>query len=219
VPATDEELVFSGWEALCDRFACPVFFEKSPQVVQHRAALGLLRRWIDQTDYRVRIIGMVRNPLAVMASAEKAFATPPQERQFGWLEGCWNLLEFGEELGQNRFRLFRYEEIIEDPVACFGSICGYIGIEPAEEVGGGVHSASLERWADDPDFTLRLDPTVRQIALELGYAEEDLHNPNAGSAPSMSVRGGRLAGRYKLLKARFFQRFIKPLALATWQRK
>jgi hypothetical protein len=219
VPASDEELVFSGWEALCDRFARPVFFEKSPQVVHHRAALGLLHRWIEQTAFQVKIVGIVRNPFAVMASAEKAFATPPQERQLGWLEGCRNLLEFGEKLGPDRFRLYRYEQIIENPASSFGSVCRYIGIEPADEIGGGVHSSSLNRWADDPNFTLRLDPIVRQMALELGYAEEDLHNPNVGSAPSMSVRGGRLTGRYKLLKARVFQRFVKPLALATWQRK
>ena len=32
VPKDDRRLVFEGWEALCHRFAQPVFFEKSPQL-------------------------------------------------------------------------------------------------------------------------------------------------------------------------------------------
>jgi hypothetical protein len=219
VPAGDEDLVFGGWEALCDRYASPVFFEKSPQVVHHKAALGLLRQWIDQTAFRVKIIGMVRNPLAVMASAEKAFATPPQERQVGWLEGCQNLLEFGDELGPDRFRLYRYEEIIEDPIAGFRSICEFVGVDLSSGIGSSVHTASLRKWEGDPGFILTLEPTARKLARDLGYSEEDLHNPNAGGVGAVPVHRNRQAGRVKLLKARVFQRFLKPLALATWQRK
>ena len=42
-PADDRELVFGGWEALCRHFGTPVFFEKSPQILEQWAALAPAR--------------------------------------------------------------------------------------------------------------------------------------------------------------------------------
>ena len=51
-PADDRTLVFEGWEALCQAYARPVFFEKSPQFLAHWAALSLILEWMQTTRFR-----------------------------------------------------------------------------------------------------------------------------------------------------------------------
>ena len=69
IPKNNRELIFRGWDALCTKFAQPVFFEKSPQFLAHWGSLSLLLDWIETTDYQVKIIGLTRNPMSVMYSA------------------------------------------------------------------------------------------------------------------------------------------------------
>jgi hypothetical protein len=215
VPANDEKLVFEGWEALCERYAAPVFFEKSPQIVHHWAALDLLFHWIERTGFSVRVVGLVRNPLAVMASAAKAFSTPPYERQFGWAEGCRNLMSVGQILGPDRFRMVRYEDLVASPSAEFDALCWFIGVEPSENLGSAVHGQSTRKWIEDPTFTLRLHPSVRRIAGQFGYEDHELENPHGSAVRELA--GGE--ARTRVAAARIFQRWIKPIALGLWQRK
>jgi hypothetical protein len=215
VPTNDEKLVFEGWEALCERYAEPVFFEKSPQIVHHWAALDLLFQWIERTGFSVRVVGLVRNPLAVAASAEKAFSTPPYERQFGWAEGCRNLLSAGQILGPDRFRMVRYEDLVASPSEEFGKLCRFIGVEPDGNLGSAVHAQSTSKWIEDPAFTLELEPSVRRIATRFGYGDEELENPH-GTVVRERVGG---EARIRVAAARVFQRWLKPIALGLWQRK
>ena len=56
IPKDNKQLVFEGWEALCERFARPVFFEKSPQFLAHWSALSLLLEWAQKTQkYKVNL--------------------------------------------------------------------------------------------------------------------------------------------------------------------
>ena len=54
--------------------------------------------WIQRTDFRVRVIGLVRNPHGVLASASKLFLSEGERRQFGWADMHRNLLAFREML-------------------------------------------------------------------------------------------------------------------------
>lgn len=177
IPASDESLVFDGWSALCETFARPVFFEKSPQHIHHWAALRLIHDWIQSTDFRVRIIGLVRNPVSVQYSAWQLFHADPQRRQFGWAQAYRNYLGFRKLLNDDQIHLVRYEDLVSDSASSFRDLCGFIGVGYEPMVGQGVHGDSLSKWRDDARFTLRLDESVGALAATFGYRAEDLFIP------------------------------------------
>ena len=213
IPRDDQALVFDGWEALCRRFARPVFFEKSPQLLAHWAGLSLLWDWIQQTKFRVKIVGLTRNPMAVMYSAFKQFHTDPEKRQFGWLETQKNLLAFQRLLPSDMFLHLRYEDIVAKPQEVFSKTCKFIGIPYHPDVGQGVRPDALSKWKDDPTYTFHLHPVVKQMAFALGYSSEDLENPPKPE-PSRSYRFcQRWAGMYRLTLAHMRYRLINPFLL------
>ena len=176
-PATDEELVIDGWTALCRQFAHPVFFEKSPQHPHHWAALELLLTWIKASEFEVRVIGLVRNPMSVMYSALKLFHTDPGERQFGWAQAYRNILKLEGRLSAGQFCMVRYEDIVRQPAIEFKRLCDFIGIDDDGNLGLSTHRDSVNKWREDAGFTLQLDPQVGEVAQRFGYSEEDVYNP------------------------------------------
>ncbi|VAX11786.1 hypothetical protein MNBD_GAMMA26-1256 [hydrothermal vent metagenome] len=213
VPENDRTLIFHGWDALCERFANPVFFEKSPQILAHWASLSLLYEWMQSTDYKVKIIGLTRNPLSVQYSAYKLFHTDPKKRQFGWLETQKNLLAFQALLPVDSFMHVRYEDIITQHKATFARVCGFIGVSEDHGIGSNVHSQSINKWMDDPRFTIRLDETVKQIAYHFGYTDEDLTNPLKTELPRWQKIRERISGGLSSIPVRLRDRWIKPLLL------
>lgn len=192
VPRSDESLVFEGWEAMCERFARPVFFEKSPQFLAHWAALDLLLEWIGRTEREVRVIGMVRNPMAVQYSARNLFGTDPEHRQFAWLHAYKNLLTFEAVVPTGIYMRVKYEDVASDPQSFFTEIQDFIGVKIASDVGAGVHTGSFEKWRDDAGFRPSLDTAVRRMAEHFGYAPQDFEfsGPKTeGTSPSDTKRG------------------------------
>lgn len=219
VPDDDETLVFEGWEALCRQFARPVFFEKSPQYPQQWAALDFILKWLARTAFDVRFIGLIRNPMAVMYSARELFFTDPFERQFAWAHCYRNLLAMQTMVGNERFHFVRYEELIARPQKIFKEICDYIGIEYSDAVGANVHDHSMQKWRNDPAFTLQLHESVMRMADYFGYREADVYNP---LKPGESLRAKMtryVRGTLKLATARFYYRVVHPLLLKTIRRK
>lgn len=213
VPAGDHDLVFQGWEALCETFAKPVFFEKSPQHIAHWAALSLMLEWIKQTDFRVRVIGLVRNPHGVLASASKLFLSDGERRQFGWADLHRNLLAFRDMLPGESVHLVRYEDILANPVPRFQRILQFIGVSEDPHVGEAVRRSSLEKWRQDPQYCVQLHETVRQIAVHFGFSDEELGNsgktpPSPPQRLAMTCR--RFAARQQ---ARLIDGIVRPLAL------
>lgn len=178
VPADDRALVFEGWEALCDRYAAPVFFEKSPHHLANWAALSLLLEWKARTAFNVKILFLVRNPLAVQYSASRLFGTPAEDRQFGWLETHRNLLALRAMLPPEDSLTLRYEDIVADPARELARIRALAGLPDHPSAGSAINADTAEKWRDDPAFTLALDPAVMQVASILGYSAEELHNPH-----------------------------------------
>jgi len=218
VPDNDRELIFQGWEALCGRFAQPVFFEKSPQFLAQWCSLSLLLEWIQQTDYTVKVIGLTRNPLSVLYSARELFHTDPQQRQYGWLEIQKNLLAFQAMLPAGSYMHVKYEDIITQPVEAFAGICDFIGVEAGASIGTAVHSSSVNKWASDESFTVQLDESVLQVARHFGYSEDELDNPGkmAPSVAGQMVQG--MTGGLQLATVRFRDRIARPLKLWLKQR-
>ena len=207
-PADDRELVFGGWEALCRHFGTPVFFEKSPQILAQWAALSLLLEWIEATEMTVRVVCLVRNPLAVQYSAAQLFLTDPGTRQFAWLNAQRNLLAFRAMLPSHLHTLVRYEDLVARPKETLAELQAFIGVEPHPDVGAEVHATSKERWRQDPRFFLQLDPSVRQLAMHLGYAAHELDNPHL-AAPARTPSRGRL----RLWLNRHRDRAVRPAYL------
>jgi hypothetical protein len=178
-PQDDAALIRDGWEALCHRFAAPVFFEKSPQVLANWAAISLLLDWMETTEFTVKLVGLVRNPLAVQYSSERLFGSLPARRQFGWVEIQRNLLALRQMLSPEQLMILRHEDIIADPTARFTDLCAHVGLEPHPAMGAQVSDRTQDRWREDPDYALALDPAVKQVARALGYSDEELDNPHA----------------------------------------
>jgi hypothetical protein len=213
IPADDRELVFEGWDALCSRYASPVFFEKSPQLPAHWAGLELMLEWIENRDYDVKIIGLIRNPLSVLYSAQKLFHTDPQKRQYGWVSIHENLLKVQKKMASSDFMLCRYEDIIRHPVEEFAKICRFIGVEADSSVGSGVHAGSVNRWESDPFFTVRLDDSVKEMAYRFGYVDDDLINPDKPEPSVLHKLKRKTAGGIRLLFAHVNDRLVKPWRL------
>jgi hypothetical protein len=219
VPDNDEELIFKGWDTLCEKFSQPVFFEKSPQLIHRQDALSLLLQWIKQTDFDVKIIGLVRNPMAVMYSAQKLFKTDPVERQHGWAESCHNLVEFKGNVGSDQFMLVKYEELIMDAAKGFSDVCSFIGVKPNAEMGKDVHARSVDAWKTASEFTLQLEDSVADVAKGYGYSEEELANP--GKTPPTTVQKyfHNVSNKARLIKARIVSWYLKPLYLRFFKKR
>lgn len=214
IPKDDKQLVFEGWEALCDRFAQPVFFEKSPQHLTHWAALSLLLEWVQQTKkYKVKIIGLVRNPLAVQYSAFKLFRSQPNQRQYLWSHIHKNLLAFKSLLDEGQFKLIRYEDIVDTPESTLTAICNFIGIEYDATIAHKIHGNSKTKWNDDPYFTLTLDPAVIQMANTFGYEATILENDNTKKNSTWKLFVWNINTIFLKLKNRILNRFVIPILL------
>jgi hypothetical protein len=177
MPKDDRQLVFEGWNALCEGYR-PVFLEKSPHHIQHWAALQLILEYVNSTDHDVKIVGLVRNPLAMVYSANQRWNTDPEERQFIWMKSYQNLLRFRDALPGKNFMLIQYCDLVDRPAETLKSICEFAEIGYYPEIGSDVHSESIQKWKTDPDFHLKLDARVASFARKFGYDEAELENPN-----------------------------------------
>lgn len=219
IPDDDEKLVFEGWNALCRKYAMPVFFEKSPQHPHHWAALDLMMQWAETDEFDVRFIGLVRNPMAVMYSALELFFTDPEQRQFGWAHCYRNILAVKAMVGKDRFYCIRYEDLISQPKQAFGEVCDFIGVGRYDALGDNVHQNSVTKWKEDPMYTLQLHDSVVRVAMHFGYTEEDLYNPPKTGLTTNERFFRYIRGRLTHAKSIFFDRLIKPVMLKIIHRK
>jgi hypothetical protein len=213
IPKDNKELIFKGWDALCEKYAQPVFFEKSPQHIAHWAALSLLWEWAQQTQFTVKFVGLTRNPLSVQYSAFKLFYTDPQRRQYGWLENQKNLLAFKALVPARNFLSVKYEEMIENPQELFQRVFTFLGLPRHPQSGSGAHQKSLDKWRQDQTFTLQLDPMVAQMAAAFGYTAAELYNPPKPEPSAAYKAKKRARAKYNLFKTRLRDRVVVPLKM------
>lgn len=222
IPIADEELVYSGWNALCNKYARPVFFEKSPQHLHHWASLELIMKWAMTSGYNVRYIGLVRNPMAVMYSAFQLFSTDPNERQYEWVSCNRNMLAMRELVGRECFYTIRYEDIIARPNELFGDIFTFLGLDSCNEVGNKVHNRSLDLWRDDNRYTINLDESVLRVARYFGYQDLDVYNPPKPKMSAVENIRQKIAYTIKHKKGKVYNRYIKimmPKFIRRWKRQ
>lgn len=214
IPKDDKQLVFEGWEALCYRFAQPIFFEKSPQHLAHWAALSLMLEWAQQTKkYKVKIIGLVRNPMAVQYSAFKLFRSLPTQRQYSWLNMHKNLLACKSLLREDQFQLIRYEDIVDTPETTLTEICNFIGVFYDPVMAQKIHGNSKTKWNDDPYFTLTLDIEVTKMANTFGYVASALENYNTKQLSTWKLFVWNIDTMFLKLKNKIINRLLIPILL------
>ena len=212
-PMDDKSLVYEGWEALCTAFAKPVFFEKSPQHLANRGALELMLDWISKTDFDVKIIGLTRNPMAVMYSAKELFHTPPEKRQQGWMEIQENLNWIKGKIKPEQFLHVKYEDMISKARDTFNMVFDFIGVEDDPAIGSTAHPRSLNRWVQDPYFNFRLSDSARAMAADYGYTDEDVFNPEKADPPLSFKVKTKFNGIIRLSIARARDWWIRPLKM------
>ena len=214
IPKDDKQLVFQGWDALCEKFAKPVFFEKSPQHLAHWAALSLLLEWAyGTTKFEVKFIGLIRNPLAVQYSAFKLFRSVPNNRQYGWLNIYKNLLVFKSLSTKNEFFITKYEDIVDDSKKELKAICDFIGIQFDTQMLNEIHGNSLTKWNDDIHFNLKLSPSVIQLAKYFGYTDFQLNNINTKELTYWKNITWNIKTLLMKFKNRIINRIIIPIKL------
>lgn len=212
-----EELIFKGWDRLCDKYADTAFFEKSPQILASPRALELLLKWIRQTTYEVKILVLVRNPLSIMYSAQKLFYTDPVKRQVGWMELMGNLSNFLKEINSDHWKLIRYEDLIEQPEIQFESICNWLRISCNTELGKLSHRDSIEKWKSDKFFDFKLNEEATALANKYGYSIQELENDNKLREPLWARFKRNLIGKIAINIHRFLNRIVKPLKIKMVQ--
>lgn len=181
------------------------------------AALSLMLEWRARTDLRVKLVGLVRNPLAVQHSSQKLFGSRPSVRQFGWAEAYRNLLALRGMLDDEALLLMRHEDIIARPRLEMERLCRFVGIDPDPAMGSQITGETQERWRSDPSFTLELDPATAQIARAFGYGDAELVNPHG--APAEASRRPPLMKPRPLhaIQNRLRDRVVRPARMRRHQ--
>ncbi|MHB1214958.1 MAG: sulfotransferase family protein [Thiobacillus sp.] len=123
----------------------PVFLDKTPR---YYLMLPLLRRALPAA----RIVVLVRNPLAVLASVCETFNRGRfiwYEYWLDWLEGHRCLAQALREGGPNQ-HLVRYEHLVSAPSEVLPRICESLGIQYTDHMISGYQTAQLRGRMGDP---------------------------------------------------------------------
>ena len=204
----DKKMIFDGWEALCDKLAQPVFFEKSPQHLNEWGALSLLLEWINMTKYDVKIIGLVRNPIRVLNSAHNLFGSNPNIRQYRWLNCYKNLILFRSLVKTNQFKLVKYEDILIDPRKNVKDICDFVGINYEASM---IKNIALpESNKNEFSVKFKLHEPIIRLAKYYEYSNDDLEF-NFKEENSSKLKFFRLIFVIRKFKNRLYYRVFVPL--------
>ena len=189
-----EELVFEGWAAICRRYS-PCFVEKSPHHLHHWQALQLMRSAPGRVDgLRHRYVGLVRHPVATLASMWRRWGVDPQRAQWEWVRAYRNLVRLREALG-DELLLVRYEDLVTDQQV-WASVWAHAGLE-GEAPTGWFDERRATAWRERSDLEFRPADPIVELAGELGYpdVERGRWRPSAartfGRARSATTRTAR----------------------------
>jgi hypothetical protein len=217
IPTENKELIFQGWEALCEKYAQPVFFEKSPQIIAHTAALDLLFEWYQQTNFNVKFIFLVRNPMAIMYSAYQLFYSDPNKRQWGWSDLMQNMFKFYDQIGKEDRLWVKYEDMVKEPEMFFRNTLNFIGLTYFDYVGKDAHRKSINKWISDSNYSFQFNTEILPLVHKLGYSVTDIYNA-PGKRPTRNHHWNFWVNRnIKLPFFRMLDRVIKPFLL-KWKR-
>ncbi|UHD17125.1 sulfotransferase [Thiocapsa bogorovii] len=175
IPTDPRDMIFLGWEKLCESHR-PVFLEKSPHHLVQWSALELMLECearLDSTEFLY--IGLIRNPMDVLYSAWSRWRTFPEEAQFEWELAYRNLQCLRERL-DDRLVVVRYEDMVSD-LDTLDPVIRFVGATRDQVPADYLHARSFSKWKDDRDYGFQLAPSVREMAHAFGYTSAELDNP------------------------------------------
>ena len=159
--------VSSGWSKISN-IKDKIFFEKSPHHLNHKASTYLLADYANNNP-DVKVIGLVRDPRAVIYSTLDRWYSNPYDRQYKWLYTYENLLLF-ENLILDKSQLIkiRYEDLIENPKKMLNKVVNHLNVDWEEGLGDGIHQNSKEKWKRN-NFNFHFSKEVIQLSKIYGY--------------------------------------------------
>lgn len=163
--------IFYYWEKLIECSGNHFFFEKSPQLLSSFSATLLLIKWLNFTRKEVFVIGLIRNPYAVLNSAYQLFHTNPEKRQFGWLDAYRNMYFIKGIFPYDYVSIVKYEDLVSTPEVIFKALSDKLGIEEWDRNSFSIiKQDSLDSWKSSSLLNNGLNQYVEILSNFVGYA-------------------------------------------------
>jgi hypothetical protein len=176
-PQDEAELIFGGWKLLCKQYG-PIFIEKSPHHLHQWSALELIRECMrKQPEIDFLLVGLVRNPMAMLYSSWDRMRTVPEANQYEWMTAYDNLLRFKGKIG-DKMVVIRYEDMVKT-LSCLKKVFDFIGVNGVPLMNESFHPKSMHKWRNDQFYGFQLSAEVVDFAKKFGYCEEELKNQNS----------------------------------------
>ena len=174
LPDDPYDLIFDGWKQLCIKFG-PVFLEKSPHHLHQWSSIELIMESMYRNpDIDHKLIGLVRNPQAMIYSSWKRWKSLPEKNQFEWCTAQRNLLKLKTILKDNLF-VVRYEDLVSD-AGVQNDILNYLDLRGNIKTDNYFHKKSVSKWINDTGYGFQLHPDIYDIAGAFGYTSDNLKN-------------------------------------------
>jgi hypothetical protein len=167
---TQLEDIFYYWEKLIESSGNQFFFEKSPQLLSSFSATLLLVKWLNCTMKDVFVIGLIRNPYAVLNSAYQLFHTNPEKRQFGWLDIYRNLYFIKGIFPNDYVLIVKYEDLVSTPDVIFKTLSDKLGITEWDRKSfSSIKQDSIDTWKTSSLLNNGLNQYVEILSNIVGY--------------------------------------------------
>jgi hypothetical protein len=176
VPTRDDyrkEDILDLWGRLC-LVNAPIFLEKSPQHLYQRSVVRLIEECVAYHAHAVSflLVGLIRNPNAMLYSDFKRRGSDPNLNQQVWLTSYQNLFALRRRT-QMPLHIIKYEEVVSDPSA-LDAVLAFTGHKRECLPTNFLHAKSVHQWRSDESYTFEISPDVRSVAETFGYADREL---------------------------------------------
>lgn len=173
-PVDERELIFDGWQKLCEKFQ-PVFLEKSPHHLYQWSAIELILECMDRLKgVQFLVVGLIRNPMDTIYSQFRRWRTRPESLQNQWIIAYQNLRRLKKML-KEKLVIVQYEDVAQS-VNVLRPVFDFCNIK--ETTQNFFHKKSIGRWKNDRLFGFSLSSDAIALAEYYGYQRKDLVNTN-----------------------------------------
>ena len=154
-PITEEHL-FELWGAILNHLG-PIVFDKSPQYLGNRAALGLLYKY-KQLGNDVRIFSFIRDPRDAITSQYELWHSfvendSPKRREIAWLDKYNHIEELENKFGD--IPVFRYEDFTRAPSTYAPQLYKLCGTKDIPDTYAHIRPVSVGRYSASINFKIR----------------------------------------------------------------
>ena len=154
-PVTEEHL-FELWDSILDHLG-PTVFDKSPQYLGNRTALGLIYKY-KQLGNDVRVFSFIRDPRDAITSQYELWHShvendSPERREIAWLEKYKHLEELKNTFGD--IPVFRYEDFSKSPSTYVPQLYKHCGAKDIPDTYTHISPVSVGRYSASINLKIR----------------------------------------------------------------